>query len=195
MHKELSDEQLMLRYQRGDARAFEVLLSRHYRPLFNFLMRYTGNRATAEELLQDVFARVIRGSKDYRKKAKFTTWIYTIARNITIDHSRRQKFRRHRSLDAPLGSEDTGHTLLDTVADERPSGVGDRTLADAQFKTRLNETLQNMNIDQREVFLLREFQNLSFKEIAEVVGASENTVKSRMRYALEHLRAALTEFK
>ena len=194
MLTELSDEQLMQRYQRGEARAFDVLLSRHYQSLFNFLLRYTGNRATAEELLQDVFTRVIRGASDYRERAKFTTWMYTIARNITIDHSRRQKFRRHRSLDAPIGGDESGRTLLDGVADERPGGLGSQTLADSQFKTRLNSALQAMNPDQREVFLLREFQQLGFKEIATVVGASENTVKSRMRYALEALRAALAEF-
>ena len=192
--KELSDEQLMLRYQRGDAKAFEVLLSRHYQPLFNFLLRYTGNRATAEELLQDVFTRVIRGAKDYKKRAKFTTWIYTIARNITIDHSRRQKFRRHRSLDAPVGQSDDGRALLDTVADKRPEGFADRALSDTQFKVRLQRALESMNADQRQVFLLREFQNLSFKEIAVVVETSENTVKSRMRYALESLRTALADF-
>jgi RNA polymerase sigma-70 factor (ECF subfamily) len=192
--QELSDEQLMLRYQRGNARAFEVLLSRHYQPLYNFLLRYTGNRATAEELLQDVFTRVIRGAKDYKKRAKFTTWVYTIARNITIDHSRRQKFRRHRSLDAPMGQAEEGQALLDTVADSRPEGLGDRALADSQFKTHLNRALNSMNADQREVFLLREFQNLGFKEIAEIVKTSENTVKSRMRYALDFLRTALADF-
>ncbi|MEC8022835.1 MAG: RNA polymerase sigma factor [Myxococcota bacterium] len=194
MLEELSDEQLMLSYQRGDTRAFQVLLSRHYQPLFNFLLRYTGNRATAEELLQDVFTRVIRSAKGYQTKAKFTTWIYTIARHITIDHSRRQKFRRHRSLDAPLSGEKDSQTLLDTVADHRPGGLGDQALADGQFKIRLQDALSSMNTDQREVFVLREFQNLSFKEISNVVNASENTVKSRMRYALEFLRSALADF-
>jgi len=191
---ELSDEQLMLRYQRGDARAFEVLLSRHYQPLYNFLLRYTGNRATAEELLQDVFTRVVRSAKEYKKRAKFTTWVYTIARNITIDHSRRQKFRRHRSLDEPVGQAGEGRAMLETVADDSPTGLGDRSLADTQFKAHLSRALDAMNVDQREVFLLRHFQNLGFKEIATIVNTSENTVKSRMRYALEFLRNALADF-
>jgi RNA polymerase sigma-70 factor (ECF subfamily) len=192
---DLSDEQLMMRYQKGDAKAFELLLSRHYQPVFNFLMRYTGNRATAEELLQDVFTRVIRNASGYERRAKFTTWLYTIARNITIDHSRKMKFRRHRSLDAPMGSgDDDGRTMMDTVQDEHPSGMADRRFDDAQFKARLEAVLERMNPDQREVFILREFQSLSFAEIATVVKTRENTVKSRMRYALEFLRRELREF-
>ena len=193
---EQSDEQLMARYQKGDAKAFEVLLSRHYQPVFNFLLRYTANRATAEELLQDVFTRVIRNASGYEKRAKFTTWLYTIARNITIDHSRKQKFRRHRSLDAPYGGKDgdEGRAMIDTVEDHHPSGMADRRFTDEQFKLKLKGALDRMNADQRMVFVLREFQHLSFAEIAKVVKARENTVKSRMRYALEFLRAELREF-
>jgi len=193
---DLSDEQLMMRYQKGDAKAFELLLSRHYQPVFNFLLRYTANRATAEELLQDVFTRVIRNAKGYERRAKFTTWLYTIARNITIDHARKQKFRRHRSLDAPMGSSDDGdgRTMLDTVEDHHPSGMADRRFSDAQFTQRLEDVLSRMNPDQREVFVLREFQSMSFAEIATVVKTRENTVKSRMRYALEFLRRELREF-
>lgn len=184
----------MARYQQGDAKAFEVLLGRHYQPVFNFLLRYTANRATSEELLQDVFARVIKNASGYEKRAKFTTWLYTIARNITIDHSRKQKFRRHRSLDAPMGSDDDGRALIDLVQDHHPSAMADRRFTDQRFKEKLKGALDRMNDDQRMVFVLREFQHLSFAEIAGVVKARENTVKSRMRYALEFLRTELREF-
>ncbi len=183
----------MFRYQRGDARAFDQLLNRHHQPVFHFLVRNTGNPATAEELLQDVFMRVIGSAKKYEKRAKFTTWLYTIARNIVIDHSRKQKFRKHRSLDAPVAGDDAP-PMVDLVADEHPSGMGDRRFSDEQFKRRLDEAMQRMNEDQRMVFVLREFQQLSFQEIAQVVETSENTVKSRMRYALEFLRTALADF-
>ena len=191
---ELSDEQLFARYQRGDAKAYEVLLGRHYQPVFNFLLRYTGDRSAAEDLLQDVFMRVIRGAKEYQQRAKFTTWLYTIARNITIDAARKQKFRRHLSLDQSLNGEEDGVRLMDSVKDERPEGMGDRRLADTQFTRALNDALGKMNEDQRMVFVLREFQSLSFAEIADVVKAPENTIKSRMRYALEFLRTALKDF-
>ncbi len=184
----------MIRYQGGEAKAFEVLLVRHYQPIFNFLLRYTGSRATSEELLQDVFMRVIKGAQEYKQRAKFKTWLYTIAKNITIDHSRKQKFRRHRSLDQPLGGEADGVRMIDRVRDERPEGMADRRYVDQQFKVKLQAALDRMNEDQRLVFTLRQFQHLSFKEISGIVKVSENTVKSRMRYALEFLREALQEF-
>lgn len=184
----------MIRYQRGEAKAFEVLISRHYQPIFNFLLRYTGSPATSEELLQDVFMRVIKGAEEYKQRAKFKTWLYTIARNITIDHARKQKFRRHQSLDQPMGGDPDGARLIDRVRDERPEGMADRRYTDQQFKVKLQAALDRMNEDQRLVFTLRQFQNLSFKEISKVVKVPENTVKSRMRYALEFLREALKEF-
>jgi RNA polymerase sigma-70 factor (ECF subfamily) len=190
---ELSDEQLMVRYQSGDTKAFEVLLCRHYQPLFHFLLRYTGNPHAAEDLLQDTFSRVIKGAKDYKQKASFKTWVYKIARNLTIDASRRMKHRRHKSLDQPI-SQEGGRTMLENVKDSHPSGQADRRVADKQFTAALDAALEEMNEDQRMVFVLREFQNLSFAEISSVVKAPENTVKSRMRYALEFLRKALAEF-
>ncbi len=192
MLDDLSDEQLMARYQQGDARAFDTLLGRHYQSVFNFLVRNTGNAATSEELLQDVFMRVIGSARKYEKRAKFTTWLFTIAKNIVIDHSRKQRFRRHKSLDAPLSADDD-RSLGDSVADEHPSGMADRRFADAEFTARLDAAMSRMNEDQRMVFVLREFQELSFQEIALVVETSENTAKSRMRYALEFLRTQLAD--
>jgi RNA polymerase sigma-70 factor, ECF subfamily len=191
--KDLSDEQLMVRYQNGDTKAFELLLGRYYQPLFYFLRRYTGNTQAAEDLLQDAFSRVIKGAKDYKQKASFKTWLYKIARNLTIDASRRMKHRRHKSLDQPI-SEEGGRTMVETVKDSHPSGQADRRMADKQFTVALEAALEEMNEDQKMVFVMREFQHLSFAEISEVVQASENTVKSRMRYALEFLRKALAEF-
>jgi len=193
---DLSDEQLMLRYQQSDAQAYEELLNRYYRPIFRYLLRSLRNREAAEDLLQDVFMRVIRGAKGYRQRAKFSTWLYTIARNTMIDATRKRRFRNHQSLDQPIGNDtDTGRmNRVDLVKDEHPHGKGDRSLADKQFTESLQEALNRLNPEQREVFLLREFQNLSFSEISELVKAPENTVKSRMRYALEFLREALSDY-
>ena len=119
MERDESDEALMVRYQRGDVRAFEVLLTRHRKPVFNFILRFVREPAVAEDLLQETFLRVIKGVDAYEKQAKFTTWLYTIARNLCVDHSRRQKHRRAASLDAPMdSSEKDGATLLDVVSDK-----------------------------------------------------------------------------
>jgi RNA polymerase sigma-70 factor (ECF subfamily) len=188
------DEALMLAYRQGEARAFNLLLSRHQRPVFNFLVRQVGNKTLAEDLLQEVFLRVIRGAGTYKKEAKFTTWLYTIARNLCIDNARRAKHRRAASLDQPISKKDEGgRTMGDTVADKAP-GV-ERQAASRRLQERIQQAVSTLGDDQREVFLMREQLNMPFKEIAEVIGCPENTVKSRMRYALEHLRKQLDDYR
>lgn len=188
---EPSDEQLMERFRDGDARAFEVLVGRHGRAVYQFVLRYVSDGATAEDLVQEVFLRVVRSAPEYERRAKFTTWVYTIARNQCIDALRRRRYRRHPSLDAPMGDED-GPTLLETVAGDEPGS--DRRAADTQFTGALDAALAALPDEQREVFLMREVHNLPFKEIAEITQVPTNTVKSRMRYALEALRHHLQEF-
>jgi RNA polymerase sigma-70 factor (ECF subfamily) len=188
-----SDEGLMLRYQKGDVRAFEVLLGRHRRPIFNFILRYVGERSHAEDLMQETFLRVIKGADAYQRQAKFTTWLYTIARNLCVDAARRGKHRKAASLDTPMDAEaKDGATLLDVVPDK---GAGtDRKVQSKELHGRLQLAIAKLSEDQREVFLMREFLDMPFKEIADVVGCPENTVKSRMRYALEKLREELEEY-
>jgi RNA polymerase sigma-70 factor (ECF subfamily) len=189
------DEALMTRYRDGDVRAFEQLLRRHKKAVFNFLWRQVGDRAAAEELLQEVFLRVIKSAPTYQEQAKFTTWLYTIARNLCVDAARRAEHRRTTSLDAPQTGPDgeSQRTLGDTVAD--PGGDTERDALARELRVRLERAIADLPEDQREVFLLRERSGLPFKEIASIVGVPENTVKSRMRYALERLREALAEYR
>ena len=187
-----ADEALMVLYQRGDVRAFEILLTRHRRPVFNFILRFVGSRETAEDLLQEVFLRVVKGAENYQRQAKFTTWLYTIARNLCVDNSRRMKHRRTQSLDAPLSKGNDSGTLLDVVGDEQiPS---DRRAGSTELAGKMKQAIGRLSDEQREVFLMREFLDMPFKQIAQVVGVPENTVKSRMRYALEKLRLELEEY-
>jgi RNA polymerase sigma-70 factor, ECF subfamily len=193
MAREDPDETLMLRYQGGDVRAFEILLSRHERPVYNFLLRSVGSKAVAEDLLQDTFLRVIKGAASYQRQAKFTTWLYTIARNLCVDRSRRQKHRKAQSLDQPLRDDEQSGTLLDVVPG---SDLGaERRAISSELQQTLQKAIASLSDDQREIFLLRQFQEMSFKEIAEIVDIPENTAKSRMRYALEKLRLELEEYE
>jgi RNA polymerase sigma-70 factor (ECF subfamily) len=193
LREERGDEALMEAYQRGDTRAFEVLLTRHQRPVFNFLARQVGNPALAEDLMQEVFLRVIRGAAEYKREAKFTTWLYTIARNLCVDTARRAKHRQAASLDQPVGRGESKSTMGDFVADQ--GAAVDRAVINRELQGRLKDAIGQLSDEQREVFLMREALNLPFKEIADIVGCPENTVKSRMRYALEHLRAQLHEYQ
>ncbi len=188
-----ADEDLMVRYQQGEVRAFEILLGRHRRSVFNFILRYVGDKETAEDLLQETFMRVIKGAEAYKRQAKFTTWLYTIARNLCVDQTRRRKHRKHASLDAPMAADDDSGTLLDVLPSSEMAS--DRKSVNKQLYQRLQGAIGALSEEQREVFLMREFLDMPFKQIADVVGVPENTVKSRMRYALEKLRLDLDEYK
>ncbi len=192
--QERTNEQLMVAYSQGEARAFEELLRRHQRPVLNFIFRYVGNRSTAEDLVQDVFMRIIRRASSYKREAKFTTWLYTIARNICIDHSRRMSHRRAASLDHPVRADgEDRRTLGESIAS--PDAATDRRAIGRQLGEQIKIAVDNLADDQREVFLMREYLGLPFKEIAEIVDIPENTAKSRMRYALEKLRSDLAEYE
>jgi RNA polymerase sigma-70 factor (ECF subfamily) len=179
-----TDEQLMRRFQRGDAGAFEVLVRRHRSPVFSFLLRLTGDRARAEDLCQEAFLRAIRGADGWEPRARFTGWLYRIARNLVLDEARRDEHRRAGPLDPPGGGS--------PPRDPPAAGPGpDEAAAAAELRPRLEAALASLPVEQREVFLLREHSGLSFPEIAEATGVNENTVKSRMRYALLALRERL----
>lgn len=182
-------------YAAGQARAFEVLLARHERGVYNFILRSVHNTARAEDLTQDVFLRVIKSAQRYQRSARFTTWLYTIARNICIDQSRRRGTRREVSLDRKIGGDDEqGRSYLDQLSDPQANSGGVEVTR-GQFRQKLQRALEQLPDEQKEVFLLREVSGLKFREIADVVGIPENTVKSRMRYALEALRGHLEEFR
>ena len=188
-----SDESLMLAYRSGEVRAFEQLVTRHRKSVYNFLLRYVRDRAAAEDLMQETFLRVIKSAAHYQPQAKFTTWVFTIARNLCIDAARREKHRRVASLDAPTGSDGDGAPLVELLSDGA-AGV-DRNAIGRQLQERMVAAVAALPEEQREIFLLREVADLQFNEIAGVVGVSENTVKSRMRYALEKLREYLDEYR
>ncbi len=175
----------MLRFKAGDARAFEVLVRRHRTPVFSFLLRLTGDRGRAEDLCQETFLKVVKASAGWEERARFTTWLFAIARNLAVDEARRVAFRRTE----PLEPADPGeHRRTEAAAEDPPP---DRAAEAALVRPKLEAALQALPPEQREVFLLREYSGLRFAEIAEVTGTPENTVKSRMRYALEALRAEL----
>jgi RNA polymerase sigma-70 factor, ECF subfamily len=188
-----SDESLMLRYRDGDVRAFEVLITRHRKPIYNFILRFVRDAAQAEDVLQETFLRLIKGADAYERQAKFTTWLYTIARNLCVDAARRGKHRNAASLDAPVNGDEGSSALIDLVADGK-AGV-DREAIGRELAVRIKQAVEALPDEQREIFLLREVSDLQFNEIAKIVGCPENTVKSRMRYALEKLREALEEYR
>ena len=189
------DAELMIAFQQGDARAFEFLVARHQRGIYNFVLRSVRERGRAEELLQEVFLRVVRSKNRYQRTAQFSPWIYSIARHLCVDESRRARFRDHQSLDAqrPGRDGDAGGPMVARLPDQ---GVPTDEAAEAPtLRKRLSAAIDRLPDDQREVFVMRQVSGMSFREIGETLGVPENTVKSRMRYALEKLREQLGDLR
>ncbi len=190
------DEALVVRFQRGDRAAFATLVRRHQRGLYNFALRTLRERTAAEDVVQDAFIRIAHAALDFKPEAKFSTWAYTIVRNLCIDQIRKNSYRRHPSLDhGRRGDEGEGPTLGERTKDPRGLSDIERTVDGERMKARIIEAIEGLPEEQREVYLMREISNLQFQEIAEITGVPENTVKSRMRYALERLQLALKEFE
>lgn len=179
------DGALMLRYRDGDVHAFEVLYQRHRGPLYRYLLRQCRDNETAADLFQDVWGRVISNRARYEVRARFTTYLFHIAHNCCIDHFRRQSARRVGVTD----SVDDWNEQLVSPRHERP----DAQLARSQLELAFRASLAELPAEQREVFLLFEESGLNLDEIAYVTGVGMETAKSRLRYALNKLRAALKD--
>lgn len=175
-----SDEALVARYVAGDARALCTLFDRHHRALYHFIFRYTREPGASEDLLQETFIRVMRNAVTYRPEAKFTTWLFTLARNLSIDFLRRKK-------------REIAHANNQSDEDGVSAISPHHMVEQSELQRVLMTALEQIPEEQREVFLLREIGDLSFVEIAELLGCPENTVKSRMRYATAKLRSLLFE--
>ena len=180
-----NDEALMLRYQAGDAAAFDRLYARHRGGVFRFILRQCKTRGHAEELFQDVWMNLIQASARYRVEAQFRTWLYTLARNRLIDY--------HRSATRPDAvlfdnDEDLPEPAASRV--EEPHVRAEARQQGAEI-VRLVEALPAA---QREAFLLHEEGGLSIEDIAQATGVSFEAAKSRLRYAVAKLREGLREF-
>src|SRR3954462_14830181 len=127
--KDPPDETLMLRYQQGDRTAFAQLVRRHQTALYNFALRQVRVPQVAEDVVQETFVRVVQNAVDFKHEARFTTWVYTITRNLCIDQLRKRALRRHASLDDSRSGdgEEGGPTLGEQTADSKASVERDAT--------------------------------------------------------------------
>jgi RNA polymerase sigma-70 factor, ECF subfamily len=179
------DGELMLRYARGDLRAFERLYRRYRRPLYRYLSRHTRNPEAANDLFQEVWSKLIASRDRYEPRAQFRTFLYRIAHNSFIDYCRRNAVRGERGGDAPADEDWAG--TLPAPDEDRP----DMRLQALQTIMRFRAAVASLPPEQRDVFLLYEESGLSLEEIAVVTGVGMETAKSRLRYAVAKLRRAL----
>ena len=183
---EEDDGELMLRYARGDMRAFESLYRRHRSALYRYLSRHTRDPEVANDLFQEVWSKVIASRSRYEPRAKFSTFLYRIAHNCFIDHCRRSSARAEH---AKVSSEDFD---LQNVLPAPAADLPDTRAEHAQTVARYRTALSSLPAEQRDAFLLYEESGLTLDEIGAITGVSMETAKSRLRYALAKLRAAMT---
>jgi RNA polymerase sigma factor (sigma-70 family) len=166
----VADEELMLQVRNGEAEMLGVLFDRYQTPLFNFYAKMTQDRVVSEDLVQEVFLRILRYRQSYRPGTSFRTWMYQIARNARLDHLRKVK------PEAPFVSEPVA-----------PAGSSDPA-QQKQEAALLQRALMQLPEEKREILILSRFQELKYEEIARLMGCEVGAVKVRVHRALQQLR-------
>jgi RNA polymerase sigma-70 factor (ECF subfamily) len=182
--------------KQGDEAAFGRLVTQYQRKVFAFVLGMVKDTTVADELTQTTFLKVWKSLPGFRAESAFQTWLFQIALNSVRSWGRWQKIRlfRERSLDASVGqTEDEAPSLSDRQVDRRVDADPTRRSASAEDKQRINRAVESLPPREKEVFMLRHFQDLSMKEIGEAMGIAEGSVKAHLFHALEKLRKALEE--
>lgn len=177
----LADEDLALRFRRGDDQAFALLYARYRAPLLRFVRRTTPDPSDLEELVQEIWLAVIRGRERYMARARFVTYLFSIARRRSAD-----RWRRH-GVQLDQGIDVEGLEALPAPAQTGPQSRAETEAIGAAIMCAVDA----LPLAQREIFLLRAETDLTLEEIAQVTGTTRETAKSRLRYALSRLRATL----
>ena len=183
----MTDEQLVKAYAEGKNEAFDILLKRHQERVFNYILRIVKNEDVANDIFQETFVKAILTIKQgrYTENGKFPAWISRIAHNLIIDHFRQEKSENQQSAD------------LEDVDILNRKELCEATIEDELISDQIREDVKHLIKElpplQREVLNMRYYQNLSFKEIAEMTGVSINTALGRMRYAILNLRRMASE--
>lgn len=183
-------DRLLRRAQKRDPEALNDLVELYSARAFGLLYRLTGSRETAEDLLQETFLRVVRTIAEYKHEGKFEAWLFRIAANLARDHARRVKRRGWPlALEAPT---DGGQPVMLGKPDSDQHDPG-RALLSKEADERLHVGLQELSAMDREIILLRHYSELSFREIAEMLGIPLGTALARAHRALKRLRSTLGE--
>lgn len=181
----ISDKQLIVDYLGGDEKSLEVLVRRYLGPIFSFIFRVVGDIQEAEDITQEVFVKVWRNLKKFDQEKSFKTWIFTIAKNASIDFLRKKRAIPFSEFE----TQENENLLMETLTD--PLSLPDELLKQADIRERLNLAMQKLTPQSRLLLLLRYNEHLTFREISEVLGEPLNTIKSRHRRAIIQLRKFL----
>jgi RNA polymerase sigma-70 factor (ECF subfamily) len=188
---ELTDAEVMLRVKAGDDSAFDYLVQKYRRPIINFMYRMAHNSASAEDLAQEVFLRVYRSRASYEASAKFTTWLYRIATNLGMNYVRDTRHERpENTMNLDESDEDTGQTP--DLADKTPT-VEENIMQRERLKA-IRQKVEALPERQKMAVLMHKYQQMDYRQIAEVLKLSESATKSLLFRAYETLRTELKQF-
>lgn len=187
----LDDAAIVATVLNGDVEAFSVIVSRYEKRVFNLAYRYTGDRQEAEDLSQEIFLRIFRALKTFRGDALFSTWLYRVATNVCLDALRRKKNRPEPVLEQPLATE-SGDVEKELVS---PDLGPDHQVEMAESLEIIRKEIAQLQEPFRTAIILRDLQDLSYEEIAEVLNVSQGTVKSRLHRARAMLRKRLLDLE
>lgn len=184
----IPDAVLVKSYIDGDENALSVLISRHQSKIYGFIYSKVTDRDIADDIFQDTFIKVIKTLKSnaYNEEGKFLPWVMRISHNLIVDH-----FRRNKKM--PMFRETEEFSIFSIMTDNSPN-VENRIITE-QVESDLQRLIEELPDDQKEVLQMRIYQDLSFKEIADLTGVSINTALGRMRYALMNLRKVIEKNK
>ncbi len=183
-----ADVGLMLKFKEGDKSAFEALLDKYHNQIINFIHRFIGDKAESEDLAQEVFLRVYRSARDYAPKAKFSTWVYKIAKNLALNELRRRKLHGLFSLEGMLSTEE-GEIPWQQIAENNAGARAE--LEKKDLITAVKKAIDCLPVNQKLAVVLRRYDDLPYSEIAKVIGCSESAVKSLLNRAKETLKERL----
>jgi RNA polymerase sigma-70 factor (ECF subfamily) len=178
------DALLVKNYMAGDENALSILINRHQSKIYGFIYSKISDRDISDDIFQDTFVKVIKTlkSNSYNEEGKFLPWVMRIAHNLIIDH-----FRRNKKM--PMFRETEEFSIFSIMTDHSLT-VENQMISD-QVQEDLKKIIEELPEDQKEVLIMRIYQDLSFKEISELTGVSINTALGRMRYALMNLRKVI----
>jgi len=180
----MNDADLIKKYLDGDISSFNTLVWRWEKPLYNFSLRFLGDTELAKDVTQKAFIKAYKNLKGLKDASKFSSWIYQITSNLCKDEFKRMK--RHQSISLELMMENHKDHSIDLADSSLPDPSSD--LNQIELEELIKRALQSIPAEQRIVIIMKEYQGLKFAEIAEALGESINTVKSRMYYGLNALR-------
>ncbi len=186
----VDDQTLVKRSQAGDINAFEELVTRYHGKLYGLLYNMTSNKEDAEDMLQDVLTKAYQSLPKFKGNSSFYTWVYRIAINRTINFLKKRKRKQALSLDNVDHGIERDPAYVELSSRESP--VRDVNIGELQEK--LNKALQTLSEKHRTVVVLHDVQGIPHNEIANMLGVSEGTLRSRLFYARQHLQSELTEF-